>query len=99
MKALMLNFFGALILFGLNTCTKNPATEADKTLVDTEWGLQSFEVIGVGESDKGSEGISLFFKEDSTFKGRSSTNSYHGVYEVGRNDSLYIDIIASAASN
>ncbi len=95
MKTLILLFFGAVISFGLNTCTKNPATVADKTLVDTNWDLQSFEVIGVGQSDKGSEGITLFFKEDSTFKGRSSTNSYHGAYEVVRDDSLYIDIIAS----
>jgi len=95
MKALILNFFVALLSFGLNTCTKNPAAVADKVLVDTEWNLLSFEVIGVGESDRGSDGIFLFFKKDSTFKGRSSTNSYYGIYEAGRDDSLYIDIIAS----
>lgn len=99
MKTLILNCFGALILFGLNTCTKNPATEVDKTLVGTEWDLQSFEVIGVGESDIGSQGAILVFTNDGRMEGKSRTikgdlavpgNSYGGVYELGLDDSLSI---------
>ncbi len=100
MKTLILNCFVALISFGLNTCTKNPATVADKTLVDTEWDLQSFEVIGVGESDIGSQGIILVFTKDGRVEGKSRTikgdlsvpgNSCGGVYEVGLADSLSIE--------
>jgi hypothetical protein len=99
MKALILNCFGALILFGFNACTKNPATVADKTLVDTEWDLQSFEVIGAGESDIGSQGVILVFTKDGRVEGKSRTikgdlsvpgNSYGGVYELGLDDSLSI---------
>ncbi|MFQ5707868.1 MAG: META domain-containing protein [bacterium] len=100
MKLLML--FGVpLILFGLNTCTKNPATVANKSLVDTEWDLQSFEVVGVGESDIGSQGMILVFTNDGRLEGRARTikgdlsvpgNSYGGVYEVGSDGSLSIEI-------
>lgn len=104
MKTLILNCFGALILFGLNTCTRNPATVADKALVDTEWDLQSFEIIGVGESDIGSQGIILVFTKDGRVEGKSSTikgdlavpgNSYFGVYEVGSDGSLTVAITLS----
>jgi hypothetical protein len=99
MKILILNFFGALILFGFNTCTNDPVTVADKTLVDTKWDLQSFEIIDVAESAIGSQGIILMFKKDSSLEGESKTiegdlsvpgNSYGGVYEVGIDDSLSI---------
>lgn len=46
----------------------------------------------MGESDIGSEGIFLVFQEDSTFKGRSSNNSYGGIYEVGSDDFLSIEL-------
>jgi len=99
MKTLILNWFSALLLVGLNTCTKNPAIEADKTLVDTKWDLQSFEVIGVGESDIGSQGIILVFTKDGRVEGKSRNikgnlagpgNSNGGVYELGLDGSLSI---------
>ncbi|MDZ7363777.1 MAG: META domain-containing protein [candidate division KSB1 bacterium] len=104
MKTFILQCFGALILLGLNTCTKNPATEADKPLVDTEWDLQSFEIIGAGESDIGSQGIILVFTKDGRVEGKSRNikgdlsgagNSYYGVYEVGSDGSLHINTLGT----
>ena len=99
MKVLILNFFGVLILFGLITCTNDPVTVTDKTLVNTKWDLQSFEIIGVAESAIGSQGIIVIFMKDSSLEGESKTiegdlsvpgNSYGGVYEVGLDNSLSI---------
>jgi heat shock protein HslJ len=95
MKTLILNIFGMLILFGLYECSDNSDNANDKTLVDTKWDLQSFEIVGAGKSDKGSEDILLIFKEESTLEGQSSNNSYGSVYEAGIDDSLYIDVIAT----
>ncbi len=99
MKVLILNFFGVLIFFGLITCTNDPVTVADKTLVNTKWDLQSFEIIDVAESAIGSQGIIVIFMKDSSLEGESKTiegdlsvpgNSYGGVYEVGLDNSLSI---------
>ncbi len=99
MKILILNFFGVLILFGFNTCTNDPVTVTDKTLVNTKWDLQSFEIIDVEESGVGSQGIILKFTKDGRVQGEAYRiegdpdvpgNSYGGVYEVGLDDSLSI---------
>ncbi len=99
MKVLILNFFGVLIFFGLITCTNDPVTVADKTLVNTKWDLQSFEIIDVAESAIGSQGIIVIFMKDSSLEGKSKTiegdlsvpgNSYGGVYKVGLDNSLSI---------
>jgi hypothetical protein len=101
MKILILNFFGALILFGFNTCTNDPVTVTDKTLVNTKWNLQYFEIIDVAESAIGSQGIIFIFMKDSSLEGESKTiegdlsvpgNSYGGLYEVGSDGSLSIEI-------
>ncbi len=104
MKVLILNFFGVLILFGLITCTNDPVTVTDKTLVNTKWDLQSFEIIDVAESAIGSQGIIVIFMKDSSLEGESKTiegdlsvpgNSYGSVYEAGIDGSLYIDVVGS----
>lgn len=101
MKTLILNLFGALMLFGLNTCTNQSDEVADAMLVDTKWDLQSFEIVGGTESDIGSQGIILKFTKDGRVEGEAYRiygdpdvhgNSYGGVYEVGLNDSLSIEI-------
>ena len=90
MKIFTLIISAALLSVSFNTCKRNPATADDRPLVDTKWDLQSFEVVGDGKSDIGSEGIYLIFKEDSAFKGRSSTNSYYGTYKISENYSIFI---------
>ena len=101
MKAFILIFFAFLLSVGFNTCKRNPAAVTNKPLVDTTWDLQSFEVIGVGESDIGSQGMIIVFTKDGWVDGKSRTiqgdlavpgNSYGGVYEVGSGDSLSIKL-------
>jgi hypothetical protein len=104
MKRVILMFSGSLILFGLNACRDDGNAVPDKPLVDTEWDLQSFEIVGGEKSDVGSQGMILIFTEDGHVEGEAYRiygdpdvpgNSYRGTYEVGPDDTLSIDIIGS----
>jgi hypothetical protein len=107
MKKLFMFFCRALIALPLFGCKEifnfesdDDDRMSDKQLVGVEWHLQAFEDPGVTKTDIGSQGILLFFKADSTFKGRRSYtikgdlsvpgNSYGGVYKAGADDSLYL---------
>ncbi|MBN4081449.1 META domain-containing protein [Caldithrix abyssi] len=101
MKTRILNVFGSIILFGLTACT-DPVD--DKPLVDTKWNLQSFEIIGEGKSDIGSQAIGLKFTKDGRVEGESRTikgdlavpgNSYGGIYEIGLDDSISIKLTST----
>ena len=98
MKTHFLSFLGILMLFGVNTCTDD---QADAPLVGTTWNLQFFEIINGEKSAVGSQGMILILTEDGRVEGNAYRiegdpdvygNSYGGVYEVGLNDSLSIEI-------
>ena len=109
MKGLILNFLGVLTLLAVYTCMNDPETVGDqtitktliKTLVGTEWDLQSFEIVDVAESAVGSQGIVLILTKEGIVEGESRTiegdlsvpgNSYNGVYEVDLDGSFTIEI-------
>jgi hypothetical protein len=95
---LCLSLCGAFLLLALSGCEGIFDFKADdKPLAGVEWNLLAFENPVGKKSNIGSQGMLLFFEDDTTFKGRSYTikgdlsmpgNSYFGIYKVGTEGSL-----------
>ena len=85
----------------------------DKPLIGTEWDLRAFE-NPAGVSDPkgiGSQGVLLYFNEDSTISGRSynldvgksvggsGSNSYRGTFRIASDSSISFDSLWTTEVN
>jgi len=110
LKSRHLILFGLILIFGLNACDDTNVVIPDETdipdkpLVDTQWVLQFFEIVGEGETDIGSQTIDLKFTEDGRLWGKAKTikgdldvpgNSYGSTYEVKDDGTLHINTAGS----
>lgn len=113
MNKLLLYASAIVLIFIWLGCQKSVDSEIeqpvpDKQLIGTEWDLRTFENQS-GVSDPkgiGSQGVLLYFKEDSFFGGRSydlkekgGNNSYAGIFKIVSDSSIFLDSLWTTEIN
>lgn len=83
----------------ISYCEKSPTESESKSLLNTLWILESFEIEGEVVKPNKEQVYSVQFEADSTFTGNNDCNDFGGKFEVLSGDSLIIKKVGGSKVN